>query len=77
MRTTANASERVRLVPVPDDEWLTVEQAAALMRCGRTTVFGLIRGERPALPSVKVGRARLVKRADVVAHLERPRAAER
>jgi excisionase family DNA binding protein len=77
MRTTANVSERVSLVAVPDDEWLTLEQAAALMRCGRTTLFGLIRGEHPVLPSIKVGRARLVKRADVVEHLETLRAAER
>ena len=75
MRTTANASERNRPVAVPDDEWLTVEQAAALMRCGRTTTFGLI-GDG-TLPSIKPGRARLVKRADVVAHLETLRAAER
>jgi excisionase family DNA binding protein len=71
MRTAANEYGRNRPVAVPDDEWLTVPQAAALMRCGRTTVFGLI-GDG-TLPSVKPGRARLVKRADVVAHLEQLR----
>lgn len=73
MRTAVNASDRNRPVAVPDDEWLTVPQAAALMRCGRTTMFGLIGGEHPVLPSVKPGRVRLVKRADVVAHLEQLR----
>jgi excisionase family DNA binding protein len=71
MRTAQNASGRDRLVPVPDDEWLTVPQAAALMRCGRTTLFGLIGGG--TLPSIKPGRQRLVNRADVLAHLDRLR----
>jgi excisionase family DNA binding protein len=71
MRTRANANERNRPVAVPDGEWLDVPQAAALMRCGRTTLFGLMRDG--TLPSVKVGRARLVKRADVAAYLDRLR----
>jgi excisionase family DNA binding protein len=71
MRTRANASERNSLVAVPDDEWLTVSQTAALLRCGRTTVFELMRAG--TLPSAKPGRARLVKRADAVAYLERLR----
>jgi excisionase family DNA binding protein len=76
MRTTANASGRNRpVVAVPDDEWLTVEQAAALARCGRTTMFGLLRDG--VLPSAKPGRQRLVKRADVAAYLEKLRAPAR
>jgi excisionase family DNA binding protein len=68
MRTAANGSERARPVAVPDDEVLTVLEAAALMRCGRTTVFGLI-GDG-TLPSAKVGRTRTIARADVLRYLE-------
>lgn len=53
---------------VPDSDLLTVLEAAALMRCGRTTVFGLI-GDG-TLPSVKPGRQRLVPRTAVVEYLE-------
>jgi len=67
MRTAANESERVE----PADEWLTVPQVAARMRCGRTTVFRLI-GDG-TLPSVKPGRSRLVKLEDVDTYLARLR----
>jgi excisionase family DNA binding protein len=72
-----NASERFRPTAVPADEWLTVPEVAALMRCGRTTVFRLISGTQPVLPSIKPGRERLIKRADVLAHLESLHAAAR
>lgn len=68
MRTVVDASARFRPAGDPGD-LLTVLEVAAVMRCGRTRVFELIRdGE---LPSVKPGRARLVRRADVAAYLER------
>ena len=68
MRTRTNAAGRLRAAPAPTDgEWLTVAEAAARMHCGRTKVFGLIRDG--ALPSVKVGRARVLKRDDVDGYL--------
>lgn len=68
MRTAVNESGRFRPVVVPENDPLTVIEAAALMRCGRTTVFRLLRDG--VLPSAKVGRARLIARADVVNYLE-------
>lgn len=73
MRTAANAGGRIlRVVDDPDD-LLTVDQAAARLRCGRTKLFALIgQGD---LPSTKVGRARQIRRGDVDAYLDRERAA--
>jgi excisionase family DNA binding protein len=68
MRATGNAGERFHPVVVPDSDLLTVTEAAALLRCGRTTVFGLINDG--TLPSIKPGRARLIKRDDVVAYID-------
>jgi excisionase family DNA binding protein len=70
MRTVVNAMGRFRPGGDPAD-LLDVLQVAQLLRCGRTTVFRLIRdGE---LPSIKPGRSRLVTRADVDAYVERAR----
>lgn len=74
MRTVVNASERFRSTPDPE-EWLTVPQVAERLRCGRTTVFRLL-GDG-TLPSVRPGRARLVKRTDVDSYLEQLRAPTR
>jgi excisionase family DNA binding protein len=67
MRATGNAGERFRPVAVPDSDLLTVTETAALLRCGRTTVFGLI--SAGVLPSIKPGRARLIKRDDVMGYI--------
>jgi excisionase family DNA binding protein len=58
VRTDANGSA----------DLLTVLEAAALMRCGRTRVFGLLRDGD--LPSTKVGRARLIPRRAIDEYLE-------
>jgi excisionase family DNA binding protein len=67
VRTVVNAAERFRPAGTPED-LLTVVEVAALMRCGRTKVFALI-GDG-SLPSVRPGRARLVRRGDVDTYLE-------
>jgi excisionase family DNA binding protein len=65
-----NAAERFRQVP-PEraDDLLTVPEAATRLGCGRTKVFALIKARE--LPSVKVGRARQIRRGDVDAYLDR------
>lgn len=54
---------------VPDSDMLTALEAAALLRCGRTTVFRLMHDGD--LPSTKVGRARLVPKRAVIDYLDR------
>ncbi|SQD94582.1 DNA binding domain, excisionase family [Parafrankia sp. Ea1.12] len=50
---------------------LTVDEAAALLGIGRSTVYDLIRGRR--LESVRIGRARRVPRTAVLAYIDRLR----
>ena len=53
---------------------LTIDEAARQLGCGKAKVYELIRtGE---LPSVKIGRRRVVRWADVDALLERRSQAE-
>ncbi|WP_322751051.1 MULTISPECIES: helix-turn-helix domain-containing protein [unclassified Frankia] len=50
---------------------LTVDETAALLGVGRSTIYDLIRGHR--LESVRIGRARRVPRAAVLAYVDRLR----
>lgn len=47
---------------------LTVAETAELLRCGQTTVYQLLKDGR--LASVKIGRRRLVRAADVHRFIE-------
>ncbi|KJE25402.1 transcriptional regulator, AlpA family [Frankia torreyi] len=47
---------------------LTVNEAAALLGVGRTTVYDLIRANR--LEAVQIGRSRRVPRAAVLAYVD-------
>jgi excisionase family DNA binding protein len=71
MRTRVNASARLRSVPEPPAELLTVHEAAALLRCGRTTVFRLIRDHH--LPSALVAGRRLITRDDLNHYIDKLR----
>lgn len=55
----------LRVVPAPDR--LTLEQVAGDLHCSRATVFRLLAAG--AFPSVKIGRRRLVDRADLDAYV--------
>ena len=59
----------LRAVTPPAAGRLTVDEVGRELRCSRSTVFRLLRDE--AFPSVKIGRARLIDRADVDAYVER------
>jgi len=48
--------------------WLRPEEAAAYLGIGRTRMYALIRED---IPSVKVGRTRHVRRADLDGYMER------
>jgi excisionase family DNA binding protein len=48
-------------------EYLKPLEAADLLRCGRTKIYEIL--QTGALPSYRVGRNRIIKRADVVAWL--------
>jgi excisionase family DNA binding protein len=48
--------------------WLRPEEAARYLGIGRTRMYALIRDE---IPSVKVGRTRHVRRADLDGYMER------
>ena len=48
--------------------WLRPQEAAMYLGIGRTKMFTLIREE---IPSVKVGRTRHVRRADLDGYMER------
>jgi excisionase family DNA binding protein len=64
-------ADAVRSGGEPDDRTLllTVDEAARMLRCGRTTVYQLIRtGE---LTTVKIGALRRVRLADVEAYVDR------
>lgn len=54
-------------VPEPDRELpvvaVTVEEAAEILRCGRTTVFQLLKEGR--LKAVPVGRKRIISMAEI------------
>jgi len=49
-------------------ELLTVEEVVRILRCGRTTTNQLLWSGQ--LPSVKIGRRRLVRQADLERFLE-------
>lgn len=53
--------------------WLRPEEAAMYLGIGRTRMYALIREE---IPSVRVGRTRHIRRADLDSYMER-RLAER
>jgi excisionase family DNA binding protein len=53
--------------PAPK-EWLRPEEAADYLGIGRTKMFALIREE---VPSVRLGRTRHVRRADLDAYMRR------
>jgi excisionase family DNA binding protein len=48
---------------------LTVKEAAALMRIGRDTTYGLVAQRR--IPCVKLGKQIRIPRAALIAHLEK------
>jgi excisionase family DNA binding protein len=48
---------------------LTIEEAAALLKIGRTNTYGLVMGGE--IQSVKIGRRRLVVTASIVAFIDR------
>jgi excisionase family DNA binding protein len=56
---------------------VTVEQVQHRLRCSKRTVFRLIGGSNPELPSIKVGRQRLIVAADVDAYIDRLRSTTR
>jgi excisionase family DNA binding protein len=56
---------------------VTVEQVQHRLRCSKRTVFRLIGGPNPELPSIKVGRQRLIVAADVDAYIDRLRSTTR
>ena len=52
--------------PDPHDEILTVTQVAEDLKCSKSHVYKLIRGEVPncdILPSIRLGRRRLIRRS--------------
>lgn len=44
---------------------LTPEQLAEVLGCGRSYAYTLIAGPTPAIPSLKIGRLRRIRREDV------------
>lgn len=69
METRGDAARRLRAVPAPGADRLTLEDVAAELHCSRATVFRLL--DAGAFPSIKVGRRRLVDRSDVDAYVQR------
>jgi excisionase family DNA binding protein len=69
MRTRGHAATHLRTVAPTTSDRLTIDEVGRELRCSRSTVFRLLR-ER-AFPSVKIGRQRLIERADVDAYVER------
>jgi excisionase family DNA binding protein len=57
----------------PAPTLLTVAETAETLRCGQTMVYQLLKDGR--LPSVKIGRRRLVRAADVAEFIARGGAA--
>lgn len=53
------------------DELLTLDQVAAVLKIGRTSVYELLNSG--ALPSVTIGRSRRVLRSDLDAYIARLR----
>jgi excisionase family DNA binding protein len=72
---------RGHLRALPDTRWgddlVTVEQVQHRLHCSKRTVFRLIGGSNPELPSIKVGRQRLIVAADVDAYIDRLRSSTR
>jgi excisionase family DNA binding protein len=52
-----------RRTPSPDQLLLTPEEAASILRIGRTMIYALIRDE--ALRAVRIGRSRRISRAEL------------
>lgn len=71
------AAAQAAPAPTPPAEqvpqMLTVGEAAEMLRCSKTLVYGMLGDGR--LPSVKVGRRRLVRAADVARFVSRGGAA--
>jgi excisionase family DNA binding protein len=55
-------------VPRPGEQWLTIPEAQAVLRCCRATVYNLI--DRGELPRVHIGRSARISRAALDAYLE-------
>jgi excisionase family DNA binding protein len=66
----ANIADAVaaKHAPEPQPEFLTVEEAALLLRCKRQRVYDLLSARR--LQRVKDGSRTLLRRADVLAYVE-------
>lgn len=67
VHTAARESALPRAVPI-ESLVLTVEEAADLLKVGRTTVYDLIRTGR--LSSIMIGRLRRIRHSDVLAYLD-------
>ncbi len=50
--------------------WMRPEEAAAYLGIGRTRMYALL-GAEEGIPSVRIGRTRHVRRADMYGYMER------
>jgi excisionase family DNA binding protein len=51
--------------------WMRPEEAAAYLGIGRTRMYALLGAAEEGIPSVRIGRTRHVRRADLDGYMER------